>query len=171
VHNGLAAIAAARHAGVPARHGIAALSEFSGVKRRLEVIATVNGITLYDDFAHHPTAIATTLAGLRQRVGQARIIALLEPRSNTMRLGVHRAELAPSLMEADALFLYQPPDLQWDVAEVARQVGGKARVADTIAALVDGVTAVARPGDHVLIMSNGAFGGIHMKLKEALQNL
>jgi UDP-N-acetylmuramate: L-alanyl-gamma-D-glutamyl-meso-diaminopimelate ligase len=170
VHNGLAAIAAARHAGVPVPHAIAALGEFSGVKRRLEVIATVKGITLYDDFAHHPTAIATTLAGLRHRVGQARIIALLEPRSNTMRMGVHRADLAPSLMAADALFLYQPPDLQWDVAEVGRQVGDKARVVTTIDDLVAAVTALAQPGDHVLIMSNGAFGGIHMKLKEALQS-
>jgi UDP-N-acetylmuramate: L-alanyl-gamma-D-glutamyl-meso-diaminopimelate ligase len=169
VHNGLAAIAAARHAGVPAAHAVAALSEFGGVKRRLEVIADVNGITIYDDFAHHPTAIATTLAGLRHRIGPARIIALLEPRSNTMRMGVHRAELAPSLMEADELFLYQPADLQWDVSEVAREVGSKARVVTTIPDMVDAVAGVARPGDHVLIMSNGAFGGIHMKLKEALE--
>jgi len=170
VHNGMAAIAAARHAGVPTAHAVAALSEFSGVKRRLELVARINEIALYDDFAHHPTAIATTLNGLRRRVGAARIIALLEPRSNTMRMGVHRAELAPSLMEADALFLYQSPDLQWDVEEVARQVGDKARVVGTIAELVKEVVAVARPGDHVLIMSNGAFGGIHMKLKEALQS-
>ncbi len=170
VCNGLAAIAAARHAGVPTQHAIAALGEFSGVKRRMEVIATVNGITLYDDFAHHPTAIATTLAGLRHRVGEARIIALLEPRSNTMRMGVHRDELAPSLMAADALFLYQPSDLQWDVTEVARQVGDKAQVISTIEELVRAVAAVARPGDHVLIMSNGAFGGIHTKLKEALSS-
>jgi UDP-N-acetylmuramate: L-alanyl-gamma-D-glutamyl-meso-diaminopimelate ligase len=169
VHNAVAAIAAARHAGVPAAHGIAALSEFRGVKRRMEQRARVNDITLYDDFAHHPTAIATTLAGLRRRVGAARIIALLEPRSNTMRMGVHREHLAPSLAEADAVFLYNPPDLHWDVSEVAKAVGAKARVAKSIEDLVKSVAALARPGDHVLIMSNGAFGGIHDKLTEALK--
>jgi UDP-N-acetylmuramate: L-alanyl-gamma-D-glutamyl-meso-diaminopimelate ligase len=169
VHNAVAAIAAARHAGVPAAHGIAALGEFRGVKRRMEQRATVNGIAVYDDFAHHPTAIATTLAGLRRRVGTARIIALLEPRSNTMRLGVHREQLAPSLAEADAVFLYNPPDLQWDLGAVAAAVGARARVAKDIDGLVEAVVALARPGDHVLIMSNGAFGGIHDKLTEALK--
>ena len=169
VHNAVAAIAAARHAGVPSAHGIAALSQFRGVKRRMELRATVNGIAIYDDFAHHPTAIATTLAGLRHRVGTARIIALLEPRSNTMRMGVHREQLAPSLAEADAVFLYNPPDLQWDLSAVAAAVGAKAQLAKNIEELVAAVTALARPGDHVLIMSNGAFGGIHDKLMEALK--
>jgi len=169
VHNAVAAIAAARHAGVPAAHAIAALAEFRGVKRRMEQRARINDITLYDDFAHHPTAIATTLAGLRRRVGKARIIALLEPRSNTMRMGVHREEIAPSLMEADAVFLYNPPDLRWDVGEVARAVGAKAQAINNIPDLVQAVAALARPGDHVLIMSNGAFGGIHDKLTEALK--
>jgi UDP-N-acetylmuramate: L-alanyl-gamma-D-glutamyl-meso-diaminopimelate ligase len=169
VHNAVAAIAAARHAGVPSAHGIAALSQFRGVKRRMEQRATVNGIAVYDDFAHHPTAIATTLAGLRHRVGTARIIALLEPRSNTMRMGVHREQLAPSLAEADAVFLYNPADLQWDLSAVAAAVGTKAQLAKNIEELVAAVTALARPGDHVLIMSNGAFGGIHDKLMEALK--
>jgi UDP-N-acetylmuramate: L-alanyl-gamma-D-glutamyl-meso-diaminopimelate ligase len=169
VHNAVAAIAAARHAGVPCTHGIAALSQFRGVKRRMEQRATVNGVAIYDDFAHHPTAIATTLAGLRHRVGAARIIALLEPRSNTMRMGVHREQLAPSLAAADAVFLYNPPDLQWDLSAVAAAVGAKARLAKTIEELVKAVTALARPGDHVLIMSNGAFGGIHDQLMEALK--
>ena len=169
VHNAVAAIAAARHAGVPAAHAIAALAEFRGVKRRMEQRARINDITIYDDFAHHPTAIATTLAGLRRRVGKARIIALLEPRSNTMRMGVHREEIAPSLREADAVFLYNPPDLRWDVSEVARAVGAKAQAINNIPDLVQAVAALARPGDHVLIMSNGAFGGIHDKLTEALK--
>jgi len=169
VKNGLAAIAAARHGGVPAGHAIAALAGFRGVKRRMEQLARVNDITIYDDFAHHPTAIATTVAGLRRRVGRARILALLEPRSNTMRLGVHRDELGPSLADADLVFLYQPPDLRWDLAAVARNLGNKARVSTDISELVRTVAALARPGDHVLIMSNGAFGGIHEKLTEALQ--
>jgi len=169
VHNAVAAIAAARHAGVPTAHAVAALAEFRGVKRRMEQRARVNDIIIYDDFAHHPTAIASTLAGLRHRVGSARIIALLEPRSNTMRMGVHREQLAPSLAEADSVFLYNPPDLRWDLSEVARAVGAKARVAKNIEDLVKAVTALARPGDHVLIMSNGAFGGIHEKLMEALK--
>ncbi|MEK7321473.1 MAG: UDP-N-acetylmuramate:L-alanyl-gamma-D-glutamyl-meso-diaminopimelate ligase [Pseudomonadota bacterium] len=170
VHNALAAIAAARHAGVTPEHAIAALAEFRNVKRRMEQRAQVNGITVYDDFAHHPTAIATTLAGLRRRVGGARIIAVLEPRSNTMRLGVHREELAPSLAGADAVFLYQPADLRWDVREVARAVGSRAQVCGDIPALVREIAALARPGDHVLIMSNGAFGGLHDKLAEALKH-
>jgi UDP-N-acetylmuramate: L-alanyl-gamma-D-glutamyl-meso-diaminopimelate ligase len=169
VHNAIAAIASARHAGVPSSHGIAALSQFRGVKRRMEQRATVNDIAIYDDFAHHPTAIATTLAGLRHRVGAARIIALLEPRSNTMRMGVHSEQLAPSLAEADAVFLYDPPDLHWDLSAVVAAVGAKARLAKNIEELVAAVTALARPGDHVLIMSNGAFGGIHDKLMEALK--
>ena len=169
VHNALAAIAAARHAGVAPEHAIAALGEFRNVKRRMEQRAQVNGITIYDDFAHHPTAIATTVAGLRRRVGEARILAVFEPRSNTLRMGVHRAELAPSLAVADAVFLYQAADLRWDLSEVARALGAKARVCGDMASLVREITALARPGDHVLIMSNGAFGGLHDKLAEALK--
>lgn len=169
VHNGMAAIAAARHAGVPVTHAIAALSHFRGVKRRMEQRAVVNGIAIYDDFAHHPTAIAMTLDGLRRRIGKARIIALLELRSNTMRMGMHREQLAPSLAEADAVLLYNPPDLQWDLNAVAAVMGAKARVMKDIEEMVKAVNALACPGDHVIIMSNGAFGGIHDKLTEALK--
>ncbi len=170
VHNALAAIAAARHAGVMLQHAVAAMAEFRGVKRRMEQRAVVDGVTVYDDFAHHPTAIATTLEGLRKRVGEARIIAVLEPRSNTMRMGVHQQTLAPSLALADEVILYQPADIGWDVAAVAASAGPRAAVLDTVPAIVAHVAQLARPGDHVLIMSNGAFGGIHTKLIEALQS-
>ncbi|HHO67518.1 MAG TPA: UDP-N-acetylmuramate:L-alanyl-gamma-D-glutamyl-meso-diaminopimelate ligase [Gammaproteobacteria bacterium] len=164
LHNALSAIAAARHAGVPVALAIEALAAFEGVKRRMEVRGVAGGVTLYDDFAHHPTAIASTLAGLRRRVGAARILALLEPRSNTMRMGIHRDALAAALAEADAVWLYQPADLGWDLHQAA--AGG--RVFDDIDALVASVAGQARAGDHVLVMSNGAFGGIHDKLLAAL---
>ena len=170
VCNALAAVAAARHAGVPVAQALRALADFQGVKRRLEVYAVVDGVTLYDDFAHHPTAIAATLQGLRRRVGTARIIALLEPRSNTMRLGVHKDALAPSLAEADLVVFYQPPDLGWNLGAVAAATGPKARVLDSVPAIAEQVAALARPGDHVLIMSNGAFGGIHPRLAQALSD-
>jgi len=153
---------------VLAQEAIKALNVFSGVKRRLEVRGEENGITVYDDFAHHPTAIATTLEGLRRRVGNARIIAILEPRSNTMRMGVHRDALAPSFALADQVFLYGPPDLGWDLEAVARASGGKAVVHTEIASIVNAVAAMAQPGDHLLVMSNGGFGGIHEKLLRAL---
>ena len=168
VANGLAAIAAARHAGVPAAQGAQALATFGGVRRRLEVRGEVAGITVYDDFAHHPTAIATTLQGLRRRVGQARVLAVLEPRSNTMRQGVHRGTLAPSLEAADRVFLYQPEDLAWDLGAVAAEVGDRAAVCHAVEELVLALREAARPGDHILIMSNGAFGGIHERLLRAL---
>jgi len=168
VHNALAAIAAARHAGVPAAHAIAALAEYQGVKRRMEVRGVVRDITVYDDFAHHPTAIETTLAGLRDKVGEARILAVLEPRSNTMRLGVHRAAIAPALAKADRVWLYEPPDLGWNLSDVAQAARPQTEVAASIDALVAAVTAEARPGDHIIIMSNGGFGGIHAKLLVAL---
>ncbi len=169
VHNGLAAIAAAQHAGVPAATAIAALADFSNVKRRMENRGTVNGITVYDDFAHHPTAIETTLGGLRKRVGQARIIAILEPRSNTMRMGVHKDLLAPSLAQADHVMLYAPRDLGWDVTGVIAGLGAKGQAFDDIQAIIKQVCVMARPGDQVLIMSNGGFGGIHEKLLTALR--
>ncbi|WGZ95707.1 MAG: UDP-N-acetylmuramate:L-alanyl-gamma-D-glutamyl-meso-diaminopimelate ligase [Candidatus Thiothrix putei] len=170
VNNALAAIAAARHAGVPAEHAIAGLAEFQGVKRRMQVRGTVRDVTVYDDFAHHPTAITTTLAGLRAKVGKARIIALLEPRSNTMRLGIHKVQLAKSLQAADAVFLYQPQGLGWDLADVVADIGAKAQLfqdIDTLAAIVADST---QAGDHVLVMSNGGFGGIHDKLLARLAN-
>ena len=168
VHNGLVAIAAAQHAGVPVASAIAALSEFQNVKRRMENRGTVNDITVYDDFAHHPTAIETTLGGLRKRVGSARIIAILEPRSNTMRMGVHKDLLAPSLAQADQVMLYAPRDLGWDVSNVIAALGSKGQAFDDIQAIIKQVAASSRPGDQVLIMSNGGFGGIHEKLLNAL---
>ncbi|HET6726250.1 MAG TPA: UDP-N-acetylmuramate:L-alanyl-gamma-D-glutamyl-meso-diaminopimelate ligase [Gammaproteobacteria bacterium] len=167
VANVLAAIAAARHAGVAPATAAAALSAFEGVKRRLEVRGEVGGVTVYDDFAHHPTAIATTLDGLRQRVGDARILAVIEPASATMRAGIHRDTLAPALAAADAVYCYRSPTLKWDPAAA---MAGQATVVDSIDALVAAVAAEAQPGDHVLVMSNGGFGGYHEKLLEALQH-
>jgi len=169
MQNALTAIAAARHAGVPVEQAIAALCEFRGVKRRMEVRGTVNGITVYDDFAHHPTAIATTLQGLRRRVGDARILLLLEPRSNTMRMGVHRDTLAASLDGADCVWLHETPDLEWSLSEMAHDAAVPLYVRNSVQAIVDEVVQESRPGDHILVMSNGAFGGIHGELLERLQ--
>jgi UDP-N-acetylmuramate: L-alanyl-gamma-D-glutamyl-meso-diaminopimelate ligase len=170
VHNALVAIAAARHAGVPVPESIAALAGFKGVKRRMEVRGEVNGITVYDDFAHHPTAIATTLQGLRHRVGDARILLLLEPRSNTMRMGVHRDSLAASMQGADHIWLHQPADIEWSLAEEMQGSEAPVVIKDSIAAITADVVGKAQPGDHILIMSNGAFGGIHEKIVKALQD-
>jgi UDP-N-acetylmuramate: L-alanyl-gamma-D-glutamyl-meso-diaminopimelate ligase len=166
--NALAALLAAQHAGVPLAAGIAALAAFRGVKRRMEVRGCVRGVTVYDDFAHHPTAIATTVEGLRQRVGAARILAVLEPRSNTMRLGTHREHLAASLKGADAVYFYQPAGLDWDLGPVCAGLQGRGSVAGDIDELVRTLAAAAKAGDHVLIMSNGGFGGLHGKLLQAL---
>jgi UDP-N-acetylmuramate: L-alanyl-gamma-D-glutamyl-meso-diaminopimelate ligase len=166
--NALAALLAAQHAGVPLAAGIAALAAFRGVKRRMEVRGCVRGVTVYDDFAHHPTAIATTVEGLRQRVGAARILAVLEPRSNTMRLGTHREHLAASLKGADAVYFYQPAGLDWDLGPVCTGLQGRGSVAGDIDELVHTLAAAAKAGDHVLIMSNGGFGGLHGKLLQAL---
>ena len=169
--NALGAIAAARHAGVPVEQAAAALAAFRGIKRRMEVIGRVRGITVYDDFAHHPTAIATTIDGLRRRVGSARIVAVLEPRSNTMRMGVHRDTLGPALAGADCVWLYEPADLGWKISEVTRSLGERARIAHDLDALVAGLAGSLRAGDHVLIMSNGGFGGLHRRLLAALAAL
>jgi UDP-N-acetylmuramate: L-alanyl-gamma-D-glutamyl-meso-diaminopimelate ligase len=166
-HNALAALAAARHAGVPVATGIQALAEFRNVKRRMEMRGKVNNVTVYDDFAHHPTAIQTTLAGLRSKVGPARILAVLEPRSNTMKMGVMKDALPGSLADAQAVFCYTK-DLGWDAAAVLKPLDAKARSFDDLDALVKAVVAEAKPGDHVLVMSNGGFGGVHGKLLEAL---
>ena len=166
--NALAAIAAARHAGVPAAVALEALAAFKNVKRRLETRGTVNGITVYDDFAHHPTAIRVTLAGLRNKVGGARIIAVLEPRSNTMKLGVMKDELAASLTAADRVFCFGA-GLGWDPAAALAPLGAKAEIHHDITQLVAAIAAAARSGDHVLIMSNGGFGGIHDKLLARLR--
>jgi UDP-N-acetylmuramate: L-alanyl-gamma-D-glutamyl-meso-diaminopimelate ligase len=162
-HNALAAIAAARHCGVPAPRAIAALAGFEGVRRRMEVRGVVNDITLYDDFAHHPTAIEATLAGLRDKVQSARIIAVIEPRSNTMRLGVMKDRLAGSLARADRVFCYSA-GLPWDAADVLAPLGAKAEVEADFERLIERLAAVLHPGDQVVIMSNGGFGGLHGKL-------
>ena len=169
VNNGLAAIAAARHAGVPTHHAIEALAEFESPKRRMEVRGVINDITVYDDFAHHPTAIKSTLAGLRAKVGKAHIIAILEPRSNTMRLGIHKNTLGPSLNDADSIILFSPADLSWDSQTVTTQLENKAQVFTDVDEIVKSVTNNARSGDHVLIMSNGGFGGLHDKLLHSLE--
>ncbi len=165
--NALAAVAAARHVGVAPAQAIASLARFSGVRRRMEVRGVADGVTVYDDFAHHPTAIALTVEGLRRREPAGRILAVLEPRSNTMKLGVMKDRLPQALALADRVFCYSN-GLGWDVAGALSPLGGRALTADDLARLVDAVVADARPGDHVLVMSNGGFGGIHEKLLAAL---
>jgi UDP-N-acetylmuramate: L-alanyl-gamma-D-glutamyl-meso-diaminopimelate ligase len=164
VENAIAAIVAARHAGVAETIAIEALKHFQGVRRRMEVRGVVNGITVYDDFAHHPTAIATTVDGLRRKVGNARIVAVLEPRSNTMKLGTHSSALPTSLEKADRVWMYQGPDVKWDVAGAVASLGSRVSVATNLDALVDALKAELHNGDHVVIMSNGSFGGVHEKL-------
>ena len=165
--NALAALAAARHAGVPIDVGLSALQEFRGVRRRLELRGAVRGITVYDDFAHHPTAIATTIDGLRRTGERGRILAVLEPRSQTMKRGVLKGALSSSLAGADRVFCYAA-NLGWDAAAALAPLGPKAAVHDDLDALVDAVADEARSGDRVLVMSNGGFGGIHEKLLDAL---
>jgi len=158
---------AARHVGVSFAQGLAALAAFENVKRRMELRGTVRGVEVYDDFAHHPTAIATTLAGLRHKVGRARILAVLEPRSNTMKLGIMKALLPGSLADADEVFCYAA-NLGWDVAEALVPLGEKAIVENDLEQLVGRIAGAASAGDQILVMSNGGFGGIHEKLLAAL---
>ncbi|HIO97748.1 MAG TPA: UDP-N-acetylmuramate:L-alanyl-gamma-D-glutamyl-meso-diaminopimelate ligase, partial [Leucothrix sp.] len=176
VSNALAAIAGARHAGVPVEHAINALAEFKGIKRRMELRGEVNGTRVYDDFAHHPTAIETTLKGLRENIGssssnnsKSKIIAILEPRSNTMRLGTHKKALADSLQGADQVYLFQPEGLDWDMSDVIESLGDKATISSNIDELVMEASMSTNAGDHLLVMSNGGFGGIHEKLLNALE--
>ena len=169
ISNALAAISASRHAGVPVKHAIEALSEFKGIKRRMQLRGEVNNIRVYDDFAHHPTAIKTTLEGLRANVGDRKIVAILEPRSNTMRLGVHQKSLLASLQGADQIVLYQPDDVDWDMQDIVDNLGSKASLYRNIDELVADVVATANTGDQLLVMSNGSFGGIHDKLLEGLE--
>ncbi|MFN7086668.1 MAG: UDP-N-acetylmuramate:L-alanyl-gamma-D-glutamyl-meso-diaminopimelate ligase [Burkholderiales bacterium] len=176
--NGLAAIAAARHGGVPVPVAIEALAQFRNVRRRMETKGVVRGITVYDDFAHHPTAIETTLRGLRAKLDGAgrlraapsagRIIAVLEPRSNTMKQGVMKERLAASLAAADQVFCYSE-GLSWDADAALRPLGAKAVACADFEILLQKIAAAARPGDHVLIMSNGGFGGIHDRLLKILE--
>ena len=174
--NAVAAIAAARHTGVPPSQAIASLANFENVKRRMETRGVANGVTVIDDFAHHPTAIATTVAGLRHKVGKARILAVLEPRSNTMKLGTMKDALPDSLKAADLVFGYgargEGKDaLGWDLSAALSPLGDKAQAFDDLSALVTAVGAAAKPGDFVLVMSNGGFGGVHQKLLDAFESL
>ena len=166
--NALAAIGAAEHVGVSAEVAAAALGRFENARRRMERVGEVGGIKVYDDFAHHPTAIRATIGGLRQRVGLERVLAVFEPRSNTMKLGTMKAQLPWSLEEADLSFCLQG-NYGWDAREALAPMGASALVADKVEALAAAVVAAARPGDHVLVMSNGSFGGIHAKLLEGLK--
>jgi len=168
IENALMAIAAARHAGVPSKVGIEALAEFVNTKRRLELRGEVNNIKVYDDFAHHPTAIAKTLEGLRAHVGNSRILAVLEPRSNTMKSGVHKNTLAKSLDKADQVFVYQSDKVQWSVEALKADCHQPCEVEEDIDTLIARVVAKADKGDHILVMSNGGFGGFHDKLLTAL---
>jgi UDP-N-acetylmuramate: L-alanyl-gamma-D-glutamyl-meso-diaminopimelate ligase len=169
MENALAAIAAARHAGVEVPVALDALQGFQGIARRMQVRGEVGGVVVYDDFAHHPTAIATTIDGLRRRVGAARIIAVLEPRSNTMRMGVHQHTLGPALAGADEVWLYTPKDLGWDASAVLASLGTRGHSSDDVQGLARELARGARRGDHVLIMSNGGFGGLHGQLLAQLQ--
>jgi UDP-N-acetylmuramate: L-alanyl-gamma-D-glutamyl-meso-diaminopimelate ligase len=171
-HNALVALLAAEHVGVSPAQGIAALNQFAGVKRRMETRGTINGVTVYDDFAHHPTAIQTTLEGLRAKVGTERILAVLEPRSNTMKLGTMAARLPAALAAADLVFCFGQNEgkqaLGWDPSVVLASLGNRLHAHHQLDDLVLALTSHARPGDHIVVMSNGGFGGIHTKLLKAL---
>ena len=169
VANALSALSAARHVGVTPAQGIASLGGFRNAKRRMEKLAEVNGITVYDDFAHHPTAIATTLAGLRAQIGDAPLIAVIEPRSNTMRLGSHMAALPTSVADASQVFWYQPAGLDWSLDGVVADSPVPAQVSDDLDAIVEQVVGSATPQTRVVVMSNGGFGGIHQRLIQALE--
>lgn len=171
VSNALAAIAAARHAGVTPIHAIEALNTFNGVKRRMEKIHDKNGITIYDDFAHHPTAILSTLAGLRKKVGAEKIIAVIEPRSNTMRMGSHKENLSASARDANEVIWYQPTNVNWDLKSLFDSVPEQ-RVENSIDRIVTQLSAYVKANKasalHIVIMSNGSFGGIHQKLVNSI---
>lgn len=168
VMNGLAAVAAARHVGVAPDIAAQALCRFAGVKRRMECLGVVGGVCVYDDFAHHPTAIKTTLAGLRAKVGGERIIALIEPRSNTMRMGVYKRQLGQACIDADDVLWYQPPQLDWGMDEVVNHSPVPAKLASDLPSLVADAVSLSGPGTHIVVMSNGGFGGVHQLLLQQL---
>ena len=170
VDNALGAIAAARHVGVTPEIAIAALAEFKSIKRRMEVKGKVNNITVYDDFAHHPTAIKTTIAGLRAKIGNEKIIAVLEPRSNTMKLGVHKEALVNSLAEADSVYCFESADINWSMQELFDEQGKAVDISNDIETLCSKLIDSAQPNDHILIMSNGGFANIHQKLLAQLSS-
>ena len=167
--NALAATAAAAHVGISVISACEALSGFKGVKRRLETLSCIKGISLYDDFAHHPTEISATLSALRKKAGTGRIIAIMEPRSNTMRMGVHRHTLADAFAAADQVMFYQPDNLTWDLKSETGGLGDKREIFTRIDDIIAGIARMAKPGDHVIIMSNGSFGGIQQRLIDTLQ--
>jgi UDP-N-acetylmuramate: L-alanyl-gamma-D-glutamyl-meso-diaminopimelate ligase len=166
--NALAAIAAANHVGVEPAQACESLQTLKNVKRRLECLAEVNQITVYDDFAHHPTAIRATLKALRQKVKSQRIIAIMEPRSNTMKQGVHKETLADAFVDADQIYCYAAENMDWDMPKAISSLGEKAMVMHCIDDIVSAVAGLAEAGDHILIMSNGSFSGLHQKLIENL---
>ena len=168
VCNALAAMAAAHHVGVTFEHASEALAEFEGIKRRMELVGEVDNIRVYDDFAHHPTAISTTVNGLRANIGERRLIAILEPRSNTMKMGVHKDSLGASLQEADQILLFEQGEMDWSLSSIAEQLGEKASVYQSIDDIVEVVSQQAQSGDEILVMSNGGFGGIHQRILTAL---
>ncbi|WP_340123490.1 UDP-N-acetylmuramate:L-alanyl-gamma-D-glutamyl-meso-diaminopimelate ligase [Methylobacter svalbardensis] len=167
VYNALSAIVAARHIGILPKDAITALGQFKNVKRRMEVIANINGVTLYDDFAHHPTAIQMTLDGLRKQVGSERIIAIVEPRSNTMRLGVHTKTLAESLANADLAIIYQPEAMGWDLSEL-KKYAANIEIYPSLDDIIARLKSEARNKGHFVLMSNGSFGGIYQRLQDEL---
>lgn len=171
VNNGLMALVAARHVGVQTEHGIEGLCRFGGVKRRMELIGEVGSIKVYDDFAHHPTAIETTLQGIRAQVGDAQVIAVIEPRSNTMRMGMYREQLAASATLADKVYWYQPEGLDWSLEDVVSASKAPAVLATDTDQIISAVCDEAEPGSHIVIMSNGGFGGIHPRMVEALKKI
>jgi UDP-N-acetylmuramate: L-alanyl-gamma-D-glutamyl-meso-diaminopimelate ligase len=168
-NNALAVAAAAGHVGITAGEVCEAMASFKSVKRRLQLLGVVNDITLYDDFAHHPTAIRVTLNALRSKVGKHKIIAIMEPRSNTMRMGVHGDALAKSFSEADHVIFYQPENINWDLKQQTTSLGSKREIFSDIDNIVENVDKTAKPGDHIVFMSNGGFGGIQQKLLKKLQ--
>jgi len=171
VSNALAALAAAEAGGVDIEKAIASLADFRSAKRRMELVGEAGSIKVYDDFAHHPTAIATTLAGLRAKIGKARILVGMEPRSNSMRLGAHAAELAPSLADADAVVFLQRAELPWDAHKVTSALDGRGRTAPTVDALIAALREQAQPGDHVVFMSNGGFENAPRRFVAALSSM
>ncbi|HIP76421.1 MAG TPA: UDP-N-acetylmuramate:L-alanyl-gamma-D-glutamyl-meso-diaminopimelate ligase, partial [Psychromonas hadalis] len=168
IANALGAISAARHVGVTPDIAIEALAEFKSIKRRMEIKGVVNGITVYDDFAHHPTAIKTTIAGLRAKVGDKKIIAVLEPRSNTMKSGIHKEAIVNALSAADCVYCFESDDLNWSMKDLFTEQGKEVDISHGIDELVKKLATEAYNGDHILIMSNGGFGGIHQKVLDQL---
>jgi UDP-N-acetylmuramate: L-alanyl-gamma-D-glutamyl-meso-diaminopimelate ligase len=170
VMNALAALAAAHAAGVDVAAALPSLADFRSVARRMELVGEIDGVRIYDDFAHHPTAIATTLAGLRARVGAARILVGMEPRSNSMRMGAHADELAPSLRDADAVVFLKRAELPWDAQRIIDALAGRGATAPTVDALVAALGDAVRPGDHVVFMSNGGFEGAPRRFLAAIES-